>query len=255
MTEDKIFWFIRHAESEGNVGLPTSSASDIPLTTRGTKQAECIASYLSTPPDLFVISPYSRTGETAGPTLKKFPDIPVETWPIEEFTYLPAELHRNTTTAQRNKPAIEYFNKSDPDLLLGEGAESFNQLIGRVDTALNRLAASSHNRVYLLSHGWFMRTLVWRLIFFDHFGSQNRMNEVRNRIPNSGLIYCLFSKFGGKIRGNEMTHFLIFSATIKIPNGSFLKLSYDQKTGKMKIQGVDDSHILPELRGKHLGNR
>jgi hypothetical protein len=30
----------------------------------------------------------ARTRQTAAPTIARFPDAPVKTWPIEEFTYL-----------------------------------------------------------------------------------------------------------------------------------------------------------------------
>ena len=39
-------------------------------------------------PSLIVTSLFLRTQQTAAPTIERFPDVPVEVWPIEEFTYL-----------------------------------------------------------------------------------------------------------------------------------------------------------------------
>tara|TARA_R110000823_G_scaffold128520_4_gene256280 strand:- start:754 stop:951 length:198 start_codon:yes stop_codon:yes gene_type:complete len=39
-------------------------------------------------PALIVTSPYTQTRQTAAPTIARFPEVSVEIWPIEEFTYL-----------------------------------------------------------------------------------------------------------------------------------------------------------------------
>jgi broad specificity phosphatase PhoE len=251
----KTFWIIRHAESAGNAGLPTPSAGGIPLTERGHAQAECLADHITTPPDLFVVSPYLRTSQTAKPTLEKYSHIPVETWAIEEYTYLPAEVYANTTTAQRNQPAFDYFRKADPDLVLGEGAESFNQLIARVDTALERIIQSNHATVHLFSHGWYMRTLLWRLIFFPDFATNLNLEEFKYILPKSGWGYQLFSRFFAEVGRNPIRHFLIFSSIFSIPNGAILKFVYDPDQYGIQLVELTASHIPPNLRGTHLGNR
>jgi probable phosphoglycerate mutase len=254
-TKPKTFWFIRHAESAGNTGQPTPSAGGIPLTERGHNQAQCLANHLSTPPDLFVVSPYLRTSQTAQPTLEKYPHVPVETWPIEEYTYLPAELYTNTTTGQRNRPAVDYFRKADPDLVLGEGAESFNQLISRIDTALDRIIQSKFSTIHLFSHGWYMRTLLWRLIFFPNFNTNLDIDEFKRLLPNTGFGYKLFSRFFSRVGQNPIRHFLVFSSIFSIPNGAILKFSYDPDQSGIKLMELATNHIPPELRGTHLGNR
>jgi len=54
----KEIWLIRHAESIANAGAATSQPSTIPLTDRGTQQAECVAASFTKQPDLVVLSPY-----------------------------------------------------------------------------------------------------------------------------------------------------------------------------------------------------
>ena len=78
--------FIRHGESTGNAGVPCHDLATIELTERGHEQARAVAASWAEAPALIVTSPYTRTRQTAAPTIARFPAVPVETWPIEEFT-------------------------------------------------------------------------------------------------------------------------------------------------------------------------
>ena len=75
-------------ESTGNAGVPCHDLATIELTERGHEQARAVAASWPEAPALIVTSPYTRTRQTAAPTIARFPDPPVEVWPIEEFTYL-----------------------------------------------------------------------------------------------------------------------------------------------------------------------
>jgi len=80
--------FIRHGESTGNAGVPCHDLGAIELTELGQEQAREVAASWIEAPALIVTSPYTRTQQTAAPTIARFPGVPVEVWPIEEFTYL-----------------------------------------------------------------------------------------------------------------------------------------------------------------------
>ncbi|CAM5569157.1 hypothetical protein SSCI18S_05901 [Sphingobium scionense] len=80
--------FIRPGESTGNAGVPCHDLATIALTERDHEQARAITANWVEAPALIVTSPYTRTRQTAAPTIARFPDAPVKTWPIEEFTYL-----------------------------------------------------------------------------------------------------------------------------------------------------------------------
>jgi broad specificity phosphatase PhoE len=255
MTQENSFWFVRHAESEGNVGLPTTSAAEIAITEKGKLQAQRIAEHLTNPPDLFVISEYKRTQQTAAPTFEKFPGIPIETWEIKEYTYLPHELYANKTTAQRNEPSFEYFRKGDPDLVLGEGGESFNQMLTRVDDTFQRMVDSSVPFTILFCHGWFMRALLWRLIFFSHFNSNLSLSDLKEILPTAKFFFSLFSLFWSKIRRSEMKHFLLFSTIVLVPNGSIIKFSVDRDTKKIGLVDFDLSHLSKDLLGSRFVDR
>jgi broad specificity phosphatase PhoE len=70
--------FIRHGESTGNAGVPCHDLATIELTERGQEQARAVAASWTEAPALIVTSPYTRTRQTAAPTIARFPGVPVE---------------------------------------------------------------------------------------------------------------------------------------------------------------------------------
>ena len=150
--------FIRHGQSTGNAGIPCDDLALLELTEKGRHQAEEVAAKWKQEPSLIVTSPYLRTEQTSQPTLRRFPNAPVEVWPIQEFTYLQPSCWNGTLSVDR-MPFIErYWAAADPDFCDGEGAESFSNLLSRVKAALTRLEGLPANAlVYLFSHGQFIQ--------------------------------------------------------------------------------------------------
>ena len=132
-------WFIRHAQSQANAGEKTNDPSAIELTSLGREQAGLIASHFERAPDLIVTSPYRRAQQTAQCLTKRFPEVPHETWPVQEFTYLSQERCRDTTVTERVPMAGEYWDRYDPHYVDGEPAESFAAFIGRVDSMWTKM--------------------------------------------------------------------------------------------------------------------
>ncbi|XRQ09967.1 histidine phosphatase family protein, partial [Actinomadura welshii] len=156
-------WLIRHGQSESNAGLPTDGPGASPLTARGRDQARRTAAAFTAPPALIVSSPFVRARETAAPTVERFPDVPYEEWPVQEFTFL-GELHALRTTNEQRRPfADAYWERSDPGHANG-GGESFQALIERVRAFLDRLAGRPEDGlVAVFSHGIFMKAVLWSL--------------------------------------------------------------------------------------------
>ena len=75
-------WLIRHAASSANAGAVTSDTINIPLSEAGRTQALSNARALPRRPELIVVSSFLRARQTAEPTMSRFPDVPVETWPV-----------------------------------------------------------------------------------------------------------------------------------------------------------------------------
>jgi len=152
--------FIRHGQSTGNAGMPCDDLAMIELTEKGWDQARRVASDWTETPSLIVTSPFLRTKQTAAPTIERFPDVPVEVWPIEEFTYLQPSRWNGTLSADRAAHLVRYWGEADPAYCDGEGAESFGTLLRRAEAALGRLAALPlPSQVYVFSHGQFIQAV------------------------------------------------------------------------------------------------
>lgn len=159
----KKVWFIRHGESEANVGNKTETTRDVLLTTTGHLQAQILPSLFEVTPKLIVTSPYLRTKQTASYTMLKFNQVAHEEWPVEEFTYLDQNKWANTTIAERESGRTEYWDIMDPDHFDGPLTESFRHLLFRVEIVLEQIKNSTENFIPIFTHGQFMKTVWWVL--------------------------------------------------------------------------------------------
>ncbi len=152
--------FIRHGQSTGNAGIPCHDLSGIELTELGRRQSREVTASWAEAPELIVTSPYIRTQQTAAPTIERFPNVPVEVWPIQEFTYLQPSRWNGTLSAERMPHIERYWAEADPEFCDGEGAESFSTVLRRAEAALERLAAMPEGAlVYVFSHGQFIQAV------------------------------------------------------------------------------------------------
>jgi broad specificity phosphatase PhoE len=193
---------IRHAESEGNAGLPTNDPASIPLTDKGHEQAAELAATFKVAPDLIVVSPFIRTQQTAAPLIACFPSVAVEEWAVHEFTYLNPTKYIGTTESERGTFAHSYWRRCDPHWNDGGGAESFADLMARIDALEIRLRQHVGAEVIIFSHGYFIKALLLRRER-RHSPVDRRLmaafRDGRRRDPllNTGRVRLLTSQSGG----------------------------------------------------------
>ena len=157
----KKIWLIRHGESIANAGEPTQDHSTIPLSEQGIKQALALALQIPEEPNLIVTSPYLRAQQTAMLTIGRFPHAATGIWDcIHEFVYLAPATCVGTTFAQRRPRVISYWRKLDPDYIDGEGAESYRQLIERIEQTLAILQRRQERFILLFTHAQFIRNFL-----------------------------------------------------------------------------------------------
>lgn len=207
-------WLIRHGESESNAGLPTQGPAVSALTAVGREQAELVAQVFWEPPVLIAASPFRRALQTAEPTIRRFPDVPYEEWPVEEFTYL-GKLHALDTTAEERLPyAEEYWRRSDPTYVNGDDGESFADLMRRVDDVMARAAAYPDGLVAVFTHGLFMRALAWSILTGRPAGAEVDSRWMRDyrrfadsyRVPNGCILELRRNALGVLTIGPVITH-------------------------------------------------
>jgi broad specificity phosphatase PhoE len=151
---------VRHGESTSNAGARTSDPASFSLTARGREQAHRIAGTQERRPALIVVSPYARARETAEPLRARYPDVRVEVWPVQEFTYLEPSSCAGTTAAERRPRVERYWSEAGPEDRDGPGAESFGDLLRRVAEARARLEALAlGGEAVVFTHAQFLQAL------------------------------------------------------------------------------------------------
>ncbi len=212
-----IVYFIRHGQSISNAGQVTEHPGASPLTEKGHQQAQYICNLFDQPPDLIVTSPYIRTRETAQPTIEQFPNVPVEEWTVQEFTYLNPVLWQGTTGEERYPAALAYWERNDPFFRDANGAESFADLMERIRQIELMIQFQAAQRIAIFTHGHFSRGFLWKMI-------------------NPWL----------EINANWMQRHNLFIRGLSMPNGAVIEFRFEN--GKVWNSGVRIDHIPAELR-------
>lgn len=235
---------IRHGESASNAGLPTDDHMTIPLSDLGWRQAEEIAAGIVDPPDLIICSPMLRTQQTALPTQRKFPDVPVRVLDVGEFTCLSPVLCKGTTREERTVWRDEYWTAADPDLVHGDGAESFSTFWRRVwdaQDALERLSAEGFHNVLMFGHGQFLQALRWQIL--SPVG------------PSPDLIrqFHVLNDGNSVFNGRGFTAVFEDEWRIAVDNGSYLSITvklFDEFGLSLKKAARLSGRCLPEFMGE-----
>jgi len=152
-------WLIRHGQSTANLGTWSCDPNDIILTEKGYRQALAIADQITTRPDLIISSPMQRALQTAASTRNKWADVPVEIWPIQEFSYLSPPKYQTTTADERKKIIHDYWQKAIPAYCDGEHSESFSDFINRVE-AFHRELLKKNGFIVIFGHGQFFKAFL-----------------------------------------------------------------------------------------------
>ncbi len=163
---DKTIYFVRHGRSVANAS-PVFQAPDSPLDEEGRKQAAKIAervSHLSF--DLLISSTFQRAHETADAVANR-------TGKTVEYSDLFVE--RIKPTSINGKPytdtaASATWKVWDHSLYTSgvnriEDGENFDDLILRADKALAYLENKTEQSIVVVTHGYFLRTIIARALF------------------------------------------------------------------------------------------
>ncbi len=184
-------WLVRHGESTANKGIITQDIKNISLTYLGQQQAIKIAKEVITEPNLIVVSPLKRTQDTLSPMLKKWPNAPLEIWPIQELTYLSFTKFFNMNITERKAAIKQYWEKADPLYCDGEGAESFEHFVYRLVQFQEKLLEQS-GFILIMGHGQFFKAYLLGLQY-GFVATQNwmrlfRKEETQHPIRNGEII-------------------------------------------------------------------
>lgn len=190
----KTIYFIRHGQSDDNVA-PVFQSPDSPLSAKGRQQAEAVAKRIASLKfDVLISSPLHRAKETA--------EI------ISQETGMKLEL--SDLFVERIKPdAIigKLYVDTNASLLWREwekslytpgmridNGENFDDLIKRADEVLDFLKNRIENHIVVVSHSYFLRTVVARVLLGDSLSGENFHNFQKvASIENTALTILKFN--------------------------------------------------------------
>ena len=184
----KTVYFVRHGESEGNIGNVHQSGVS-PLSAKGHEQAAFIgerAAKLGA--QALIVSTMTRTRQTAEYIAKKtglepqFSDLFIEYLPPSELLGTP----RHTPEAQAiSKVRRENFH--DPNWHYSD-EENFHDLKARALKALDLLAARPEEKIVVVTHGYFLRIILGVAMFGPDLTSQEALHFIRTaHMENTGI--------------------------------------------------------------------
>lgn len=192
--EEKTVYFVQHGQSEGNTAK-AFQPPDSPLTELGKEQAQKIAervSHLSF--ETLIVSPLTRTKETADA-------IANATGKQPEYSDL--FIERVKPTNLNGKPygdpeAEALYSKWEESLYTSgkraEDGENYDDLIKRADAALRFLKNRKEASMVVVTHGFFLRTILARVILGDTpHGDAFRNIQSYMRMENTGLTVLRYS--------------------------------------------------------------
>jgi 2,3-bisphosphoglycerate-dependent phosphoglycerate mutase len=213
-TQPTRILLVRHGQSLANAGGAPPDHTTNPLTELGHAQAQAFAEGLSCTPTLFLQSPFLRARQTADPLLQRFPNVPVEEWPIHEFTYLEPARHNGTNEEQQMPHILKYWERPNPAHVAGPGAESFTQFLDRTREAIRRLAdIASDGCVVVFTHGFVMQAIRLLLLFPQATDAELMSNFRRfhsvHLIENTESIEL--EAFNGQLRMVGQPHLTAFN--------------------------------------------
>lgn len=161
-TKKKIY-LVRHAETFANTGEKLEHPAHIRLTEKGISQAKELAKKIKKPGKI-VVSKYFRTLQTATPLIEKHENVEVLVLPhIHEFTYLsPVKLLDKDVSKEKKDTMVKsYWEQMDPKYSDGDIAESFANLVKRVEKSIKQIKnIKAEGDIFIFTHGMFIKTFM-----------------------------------------------------------------------------------------------
>jgi len=191
----KIVYFVRHGQSEENI-LPIYQSPDSPLSQAGREQAGSVAERIAKIDfDVLISSPLPRTKETAEAITKITNKIPEYSELFVERVK-PTRLNgKSTENEEAQKLAAEWNKSLHTSGLRAENGENFDDIIARADKALDFLKNRSEKTIVVVTHGYFLRTMMIRVMLTDSLTEDNYKNfSYRSVTENTGISVLKYVK-------------------------------------------------------------
>jgi broad specificity phosphatase PhoE len=187
-TSAKVVYFVRHGQSEDNIA-PVFQSPDSPLSAVGRNQAARIAARVAKLSfDVLLASPYRRAHETAE-VIRTVTGKTPELCALFTERVKPTSVNGKPFTDEKADKVWRAWTQSlyTPGMRVEDG-ENYEDLIRRADAALALLQDRAEPSLVVVTHGYFLRTIVARVILGDALSGEafQHFHKVA-AIENTGL--------------------------------------------------------------------
>lgn len=164
---EKIVYFVRHGQSQANVS-PVFQPESSPLSDEGHRQAQFIADRVASVDfDALIASPLQRTKQTAEHIARVTGKAPTYSDLFVERIKPSAVSGKSWNDEAAGKVWREWEKSLVTPGLKVEDGESYDEIVARADEALAYLYAQPEQVLTVVTHGYFLRTLVIRVLLGD----------------------------------------------------------------------------------------
>lgn len=185
---EKIVYFVRHGQSEDNAA-PVFQAPGSPLSEKGKTQAESIARRVANLSfEALVASPFQRAKETAE-IIANRTGAHVEYSELFTERIKPTSVNGKPHTDEQASAISKEWDKSlHVSGMRVEDGENFDDIMHRVDNALAYLAQRPEKTIVVVTHGYFLRAVIGRVLLGDLFSEEiSKRFHTRASMENTGL--------------------------------------------------------------------
>jgi broad specificity phosphatase PhoE len=192
---EKVVYLIRHGQSQGNVSANFQGV-DSPLNDRGREQAEQVAERVNRLSfDTLISSPQARAKSTAE-AIARMTGKEIEFSELFMERRKPSGLNGKSIHDKEIEPLWRAWeNALYTSGVRAEDGENFDDLVPRADQALNFLTARSENSLVVVTHGFFLRTIIARVVLGAALtGEAHQAFQSHFETENTGITVLRYGK-------------------------------------------------------------
>lgn len=185
---EKIIYFVRHGQSEDNI-MPVFQSPNSPLTKQGESQADILAERISKLSfGKLISSPFKRAKQTAE-SISKISNKEVEYSNLFTESEKPAYVDGKS---YEDAHADRLWREWEKSLYISgarvEDGENFDDILSRVDNALKFLESKTEDRIAVVSHSYFLRAIIARVMLGEHLsGDVFKKFQKNTNMENTGI--------------------------------------------------------------------
>ena len=182
----KKIYFVRHGQSVGNLD-GVRYGPDTELSKLGHKHAELVADRFKTIPlDIVLASPYKRAYDT-GVAIANVANVEIE---LVESVRERVQPNKVIGKHRKDEQVLKIMDSLKASWLgqvnLPEGAESFYEIMNRVDNFIELINSRSEESIAVASHSGFGRQLILRVLLQDNV-TPELVLDIDKRLASSNV--------------------------------------------------------------------